>query len=156
MVCRVPSSRAPRATAHVSVLQVDDLFLATEEPFVTTRSYRMTAADSKAIATYAANVPGMPAGSSFRVLASPLPPPDVPCKQMPAAHDTAPVPLLLPVPHQEPHGGHWCSACMHVHGLSALRLCAFGCPCVEEQRGCMPAIAMPELLSVKRHNWCAG
>jgi hypothetical protein len=34
---------------------------------VTTNSYRMTPADSQALATYAANVPGMPAGSSFRV-----------------------------------------------------------------------------------------
>jgi hypothetical protein len=49
-------------------LQIDDLFLATEEPFVTTNSYRMTPADSQALATFAANVPALPAGSSFRVL----------------------------------------------------------------------------------------
>ena len=48
-------------------MQVDDLFLATEEPFVTTNSYRMTAADSQALATFAANVPALPAGSNFRV-----------------------------------------------------------------------------------------
>jgi hypothetical protein len=48
-------------------LQVDDLFLATEEPFVTTNSYRMTAADSQSLAAFAANVPALPAGSNFRV-----------------------------------------------------------------------------------------
>ena len=68
--CRAPSGRAPTTSPHASGLQVDDLFLATEEPFVTTNSYRMTAADSKALATFAANVPAMPAGSSFRVTAS--------------------------------------------------------------------------------------
>jgi hypothetical protein len=54
--------------------QIDDLFLATEEPFVTTNSYRMTAADSQALAPFAANVPALPAGSSFRVRASPFVP----------------------------------------------------------------------------------
>jgi hypothetical protein len=48
-------------------LQIDDLFLDTGEPFVTTNSYRMTVADSQALATFAANVPSLPAGSSFRV-----------------------------------------------------------------------------------------
>ena len=48
--------------------QIDDLFLATEEPFVTTNSYRMTPADSVALAQFQANVPQLPAGSSFRVL----------------------------------------------------------------------------------------
>jgi hypothetical protein len=50
-----------------AVRQIDDLFLATEEPFVTTNSYRMTPADSQALATFAANVPSIPSGSSFRV-----------------------------------------------------------------------------------------
>ena len=72
MDCRAPGGRAPVGpSVHVSVSQVDDLFLATEEPFVTTNSYRMTANDSKALANFAANVPAMPAGSSFRVLMSP-------------------------------------------------------------------------------------
>ena len=50
-------------------MQIDDLFLATEEPFVTTNTYRMTPADSQALATFAANVPSLPTGSSFRVRA---------------------------------------------------------------------------------------
>ena len=52
----------------LSYLQIDDLFLATEEPFVTTNSYRMTPADSQALAAFQANVPSLPSGSSFRVL----------------------------------------------------------------------------------------
>ena len=51
-------------------MQIDDLFLATEEPFVTTNTYRMTPADSIALANFAANVPSLPSGSSFRVRAS--------------------------------------------------------------------------------------
>ena len=72
MVCRAPGGGAPVGQAFTSLShgQVDDLFLATEEPFVTTNSYRMTANDSKALASFAANVPSMPAGSSFRVGAS--------------------------------------------------------------------------------------
>lgn len=48
--------------------QVDDLFLSTPEPFDETKEFRMTAADAKALATFAANVPNLPAGSSFKVL----------------------------------------------------------------------------------------
>lgn len=48
-------------------MQIDDLFLDTEEPFNTAADYRMNKADSTALATFAANVPNLPAGSSFRV-----------------------------------------------------------------------------------------
>ena len=56
-----------------AALQIDDLFLATEEPFVTTNTYRMTPADSQALATFQANVPSMPSGSTFRVGSSTKP-----------------------------------------------------------------------------------
>ena len=48
-------------------LQIDDLFLSTAEPFDTTKTYRMTAADSTAMATFMANVPSLPAGSNIKV-----------------------------------------------------------------------------------------
>ena len=49
-------------------LQIDDLFLSTAEPFDSTKTYRMTAADSTALATFMANVPGLPPGSNIKVL----------------------------------------------------------------------------------------
>ena len=57
------------------VLQIDDLFLSTAEPFDTTKTYRMTAADSTAMATFMANVPGLPPGSNIKVLSSVRPQP---------------------------------------------------------------------------------
>lgn len=49
------------------LLQIDDLFLATAEPFDETKKYRMTAADSKAMSTFMANIPDLPAGSNIKV-----------------------------------------------------------------------------------------
>lgn len=57
----------PSTAVDAYRLQIDDLFLSTAEPFDSTKTYRMTADDSTALATFMANVPSLPAGSNIKV-----------------------------------------------------------------------------------------
>jgi hypothetical protein len=57
----------PVPALDASPLQIDDLFLSTREPFDETKSYRMTAADSRGLAAFMTNVPGLPQGSDVKV-----------------------------------------------------------------------------------------